>query len=93
MTKIQELEKRIEELEAISEKHYNRLTKKEVIRRIRRISEMPGESDLQHCIESGLYHEFVECIVEDKYKTKEEIEGVAKELIKVNKLEYRRWFT
>ena len=70
----------------------DKLTKKEVTGRIKRISEMPGESDLQHCMESVLYHDFVTCITKGEYKTKKEIENIAKELIKVNELDYERWF-
>lgn len=70
----------------------HKLIKKEIPKRIKRISEMDGESDLQHCAESVMYHNFVECIVEGKYDTKKEIKGIAKELIKVMKLDYERWF-
>jgi len=68
------------------------LSKGEVKKRIKRMSEMPGESDLQHCMESGLYHEFINNIVNRKYKSRSEIINVAKEIIKSNDIEFRRWF-
>ena len=68
-----------------------KLTKQEVIERVKYIFDVSGDGEVAHIYEDKLYYDFVDCLKNDLYKTKKEIVEVAIELAKVRGIDFARW--
>lgn len=49
------------------------------------------DDEAAHSIEDDLYSLFIECVSENMYETIEEMQQVAKEILKTKDIEFARW--
>ena len=63
----------------------------EVKDRLLQIKELEHDDEYAHMYEDELFYDFVESIKDEKYKTKNEIIEVAKEVFKVRDISFSRW--
>jgi len=63
----------------------------EIKKRIEEIYYCSFDDEQAHCLEDGLFHDFVYAIKNNEYKTVEDIIEASNEVYKVRKIEFERW--
>lgn len=63
------------------------LAKKEV----QYIDSIKYDDEVAHSREDDLYSLFIECVSENMYETIEEMQQIAKEILKTNDIDFARW--
>lgn len=70
------------------------MNSKEIKKKLLEISDLANtDNEGAHCSEDSLFSDFVKAIIDDKYKSIEEIKECAKLVIKVEDIDYDRWYS
>lgn len=64
----------------------------DVKKRLLKIEKCKEDCEIAHCYEDDLFYDFVNAVKNGEYETKEEIIKVAKEVYKVRKISFARWY-
>lgn len=64
----------------------------EVKERLLRIENLSDDNEEAHGEEDELFYDFVEAIIDGKYKSKQQIIDIATELYKVRDIDFERWY-